>query len=184
MGQALTVALEPELYLVVELAHMFVIGERGQVLVSRGLACFPVRARQDSQVNVVGVTSVRVRLRKDMQSVRVQIGHVRAVYAVEVTLERPARQEIRVLQHLLDLLWKYEGGAIAVLINLEAADLFIDESANLATGIWRDIDGVGVRTHRRVRLVKAEDVAHPEANFTVAPDAYGRPRTRAVIAEQ
>ena len=86
MRQALAVALEPELHLVVELADMFVPGQRGEVFIPRRLAGLPVRLRQDPQVDVIGVTAIWIGLWEHVQSVCVQVGDVRAMYAVDVAL--------------------------------------------------------------------------------------------------
>ena len=66
MGQALAIALKPELYLVIEPADMFVPGERNETLITGRLARFPIPARNDPQVNVIGVSPIRICLREDM----------------------------------------------------------------------------------------------------------------------
>jgi hypothetical protein len=184
MRQSLAIALEPELHLVVELRYVLVRGKRGEILVARGLARVPVSLGQDPQVHVIGIAAVRIGLREHMQSVRMQVGHVRTVYTVNMALERPAGLELRIRQHLLDLLGKDEWGAIARLAQLESADLLVDQFTDLAPRIRRDVDGVGIRPDWRTRLVEPEDIAHPEANLAVAANAYGGPGASAVVAEQ
>ena len=87
MGQALAITLEPQLHLVIELTDVFVAGEIEELAILRGLAGLPVSLRNDPEMNVIGVTAIGIGLREYMQPVRMQVGHVRAMYAVHMALE-------------------------------------------------------------------------------------------------